>query len=66
MIFQIGPAVGAYLYEIGGFLLPFEVVGIAEFIFGILVIIFLPTLSMQDDASEIFSSNDGNIFLWAY
>ena len=27
LIFFLGPALGSYLYEIGGFLLPFEVVG---------------------------------------
>lgn len=58
----IGPGVGAWLYEMGGFMLPFLVVGAISIVLSLSLIVTIPNLGQETpeevepliaDASEI-------------
>ena len=41
--YSIGPAIGGFLYDVGGFHLPFVATGVANILFAIIIILALPT-----------------------
>eukprot|EP00095_Tigriopus_kingsejongensis_P010457 snap_masked-scaffold1863_size26100-processed-gene-0.1 protein:Tk10457 transcript:snap_masked-scaffold1863_size26100-processed-gene-0.1-mRNA-1 annotation:"chromaffin granule amine" len=56
--YAIGPAIGSYLYELGGFMLPFEVTGGFGLLVGVLIFFVIP--NVQQDAETQDESNDGD------
>ena len=50
--YMLGPGVGAWFYEMGGFMLPFLVVGALSTILSILLIFTIPTVSSSDITIE--------------
>ena len=50
--FALGPAIGAWLYSIGGFLLPFIIVGSISSILSALLIVTIPLHLLQDKTNE--------------
>ena len=47
----IGPAIGGVFYDIGGFYLPFLVIGILDVIFSFLTLLTLPKLDSEISAT---------------
>ena len=47
----IGPAIGGLFYDIGGFYLPFLVIGILDIIFSFLTLLTLPKLDSEISAT---------------
>ena len=43
--YMLGPAVGALLYNLGGFVLPFEMIGLFAFVTTIMMILIIPTVN---------------------
>ena len=41
--YSTGPAIGGFLYDAGGFHLPFMVIGVANILFAIIIILALPS-----------------------
>ena len=50
--FALGPAIGAWLYSIGGFFLPFIIVGSISLILSALLIVTIPLHLLQDKTNE--------------
>ena len=50
--FCLGPGVGAWLYEMGGFMLPFLVVGAVSIILSLLLVITIPDLTHANDDED--------------
>ena len=50
--FALGPAIGAWLYSIGGFFLPFIIVGLISSILSALLIVTIPLHILQDKTNE--------------
>ena len=48
----LGPAVGAYLYDVGGFSLPFVICGSIDTILAMLLLLTIPTLN-ADSAPKV-------------
>ena len=46
--YMMGPAIGALLYEAGGFLLPFEVVGGLGIVMATCLLIFIPNVQSSN------------------
>ena len=41
--YSVGPAIGGFLYDVGGFHLPFVAVGLANILFAMIIILALPS-----------------------
>ena len=58
--YSIGPAIGGFLYDIGGFYLPFLAIGILDIVFSLSTLVALPKeecqVSQKAEKSGIFSS----------
>ena len=50
--FWLGPAIGAWLYDIGGFFLPFMAVGSVCVMLAVLMIVTIPSNSLKDKSTE--------------
>ena len=50
--FNIGPGVGAWLYEMGGFMLPFLIVGAISIILSLTLIVTIPNLGPPEEEEE--------------
>ncbi|KAI5716047.1 hypothetical protein M8J77_026534 [Diaphorina citri] len=48
----VGPTIGGFLFSIGGFTLPFFVIGIATLIIAVVVSLFIPAVESNNDRSE--------------
>ena len=48
-LFQIGPPAGGFLYSVGGFLLPFLVMGVLALVIGIAMILCLTNENQNDN-----------------
>ena len=49
----LGPGVGAWLYEMGGFMLPFLVVGAISIILSLTLIVTIPDLGPPEEEEEV-------------
>ena len=47
---SIGPAIGAFLFEFGGFIMPFEVMGAIGFIIMLIFILVVPNVKPEPNA----------------
>ena len=45
--YSTGPAIGGFLYDVGGFHLPFVAMGLANFLFAIIMILALPSKELN-------------------
>ncbi len=54
---MIGPAAGAALYDLGGFMLPFLVVGSISTVFSLALVFTIPDLDTIDDSNHSHNSN---------
>ena len=54
--YMLGPAVGAALYEVGGFQLPFLVIGAISVVFSVALILTIPRFSDDESGEEQSSS----------
>ena len=45
--YSVGPVIGGFLYDIGGFYLPFMVIGILAIIFSLITLVALPHREFQ-------------------
>ena len=50
--FNTGPGVGAWLYEMGGFMLPFLIVGAISIILSLTLIVTIPNLGPPEEEEE--------------
>ena len=51
--YMMGPALGALLYEVGGFILPFVVVGGIGLVVATALLVFIPNVKSKDGGSEM-------------
>ena len=51
--YMMGPALGALLYEVGGFILPFVVVGGIGLVVATALLVFIPNVKSRDGGSEM-------------
>ena len=61
MTLHVGPAVGAALYEVGGFLLPFLIVGAVSTILSLSLVLTIPNMTEAEDGSS--NSSNGSAML---
>ena len=50
--YSIGPALGGFLYDIGGFHLPFIVIGVSDILFALIVLLALPPEGCNQGGKE--------------
>eukprot|EP00095_Tigriopus_kingsejongensis_P001693 maker-scaffold3251_size9521-snap-gene-0.1 protein:Tk01693 transcript:maker-scaffold3251_size9521-snap-gene-0.1-mRNA-1 annotation:"chromaffin granule amine" len=56
--YTIGPAIGSYLYELGGFILPFEVTGGFGLLVCVLIFFVIPDLQQDTETKEAIEGEE--------
>ena len=51
--YMMGPALGAFLYDVGGFMLPFVVVGCVGLVAATALLIFIPNVKAKDEKEKV-------------
>ena len=56
--YMLGPMLGAYLYQVGGFSLPFLVVGLCDIVLSLFLVISIPNHSSINATSSEYTDNE--------